>query len=232
MKIKVCGMRNSDNITELVKLTPDYIGFIFYDKSKRFVADFPEIKIPKSIKKVGVFVNETIEEITRKVVQYDLQAVQLHGDETPAFCRELKSKICHSALDAESIENKSEMLNQVQHDKTQIIKAFAVGADFDFSKTTAYEKYCDLFLFDTKGKEYGGNGVKYDWNILRNYKGETPYLLSGGITENDVEVVKELQHSKFAGVDLNSGFEDVPAIKNIEKLNVFINKLKINRQFE
>jgi len=140
-------MRNSKNITDLVTLNPDYIGFIFYGKSKRFVADFPEVTIPKTIKKVGVFVNETIEEIIKKVKEYNLQAVQLHGDESSQYCKALKCQFERSR-------------------ELQIIKAFAVDKDFDFSKTTAYEKHCDMFLFDTKGTAYGGNGVKYDWNIL------------------------------------------------------------------
>jgi phosphoribosylanthranilate isomerase len=202
MKIKVCGMRDSENINELLNLTPDYIGFIFYDKSKRFVADFPEVEIPLSIKIVGVFVNESIDEVVRIVSNYKLDGVQLHGDESVEYCSELNSKL-----------------------SVEVIKAFAVDEDFDFNKTIDYESVCDLFLFDTKGKDYGGNGLKYDWSILKNYKGETPFLLSGGINENDVLVVKEFQHPKFVGVDLNSGFEDAPSQKNIEKLKEFKHKL-------
>lgn len=195
-------MRDSENITELVKLNPDYIGFIFYNKSKRFVTDFPQVSIPSSIKKVGVFVNETIENVINKVSKYQLDAVQLHGDESASFCKELKSKT--------SIE---------------IIKAFAVDEDFDFEKTQEYESNCDMFLFDTKGKDYGGNGIKYDWSILKKYKGDIPFLLSGGINGHDVEAIKKFKHSKFIGIDLNSGFEDAPAFKNIEKLKEFKQKL-------
>ncbi len=211
MKIKVCGMRHSDNIKELVKLSPDYIGFIFYKKSKRFVADFPEVEIPKGIKKVGVFVNETIDEIRNKVNKYNLQAVQLHGDETPIFCKELKCQF----------ERSRELM---------IIKAFAVNAAFDFNETKPYQDSCDVFLFDTKGNDYGGNGIKYDWNILKKYKGKTPYLLSGGISENDVEPIlsfmKGQAFNQCLGVDVNSGFEDSPANKNIEKLKIFLKKVK------
>ena len=205
MKIKVCGMRQAQNIKELINLTPDYIGFIFYDKSKRFVSDFPQVEIPNSIKKVGVFVNESIEEVVLKVLKYKLDAVQLHGDETESYCNELKSKL-----------------------SVDVIKAFAVDENFDFTQIQEYENHCDLFLFDTKGKEYGGNGVKYDWSILKNYKGKTPFLLSGGINENDAEEIlsflRRQESKQCIGVDLNSGFEDVPSQKNIEKLKKFKEK--------
>jgi len=223
MKIKVCGMRDSENITELVKLTPDYIGFIFYDKSKRVVTNFPEVDIPINIKKVGVFVNESIVKIVELVLKHQLNAVQLHGDETAEFCRELKR---HPKLVSGS--HSDEMLKQVQHDEPfTIIKAFSVDKNFDFSITQDYEPYCNLFIFDTKGKGYGGTGLKYDWNILKKYQGETPLLLSGGIGINDVDAVNKFTHSKFIGVDLNSGFEDAPALKNIEKLKRFISEINV-----
>ena len=219
MKIKVCGMRNSENITDLVKLNPDYIGFIFYGKSKRYVKEFPEVTIPKAIKKVGVFVNETIEGIVKKVSTYNLQVVQLHGNETPQYCKTLKCKF-------EPFDSAQDRLVR----ELQIIKAFAIDKDFNFEKTTAYEKYCNLFLFDTKGAAYGGNGVKYDWNILQNYKGKIPYLLSGGISENDAKAILSFQRrqesKKCIGVDVNSGFEDAPAVKNIEKLKKFITNVR------
>jgi phosphoribosylanthranilate isomerase len=219
MKIKVCGMRQAQNVKDLSNLNPDYIGFIFYDKSKRFVADFPEVEIPLSIKKVGVFVNETIEEVARKISKYKLDAVQLHGDENVVYCNELRCLLERSreilGLDSARPDNRIE-----------VIKAFAIDEDFDFNKTIDYESVCDLFLFDTKGKEYGGNGLKYDWSILKNYKGKTPFLLSGGINERDVENIKKFQHSKFVGIDLNSGFEDAPSQKNIEKLKTFFKEVK------
>ncbi len=225
MKIKVCGMRNSNNISELVKLAPDFIGFIFYEKSKRFVIDFPKVKIPKSIKKVGVFVNESIESILKIVLENELDIVQLHGDESAEFCKKLKR---HPELVSGSHNEKNdEMLKRVQHDEVQIIKAFAIDENFDFNITKAYEPYCDLFLFDTKGKGYGGTGIKYDWSVLNNYKGETPFLLSGGITDNDADLVNEFKHPKCIGIDLNSGFEEAPALKNIKKLIAFKSKLNV-----
>ena len=153
-------MRDAENISELIKLKPDYMGFIFYEKSKRFVSNFPEIEIPSEIKKVGVFVNETIDEVIEIAEEYELGAIQLHGNESPEYCEELKVL----------------MIRDVE-----IFKAFSVDDSFDFSITEAYQKMCDYLLFDTKGKEYGGNGVKFNWQVLDSYKGETPFLLSGGI---------------------------------------------------
>ena len=197
MQIKVCGMRDSENISALMTLKPDYIGFIFYDKSKRFVADFAQIEIPSTIKKVGVFVNETIEEIIEKANQHTLDFVQLHGNETPEYC---------SALSAKNIK---------------IIKAFSVDENFDFSAIKPFEKSVSLFLFDTKGNNYGGNGIKFNWELLQNYSGKTPFLLSGGISKNDVAEIKKFKHPAFLGIDINSGFELEPGLKNIEEIKEF-----------
>ncbi len=202
MKIKVCGMRNSENILNLIALKPDFVGFIFYNKSKRFVAGFPQVEFPAEVKKVGVFVNESVSEIIKKVNEHKLDLVQLHGDETPQFCDNLKS-------------------NQA----SKIIKAFSVNESFDFDVTKPYENSCNYFLFDTKGKNYGGNGIKFNWKILQNYKGKIPFLLSGGISVNDVLEVNKINHPKFIGIDVNSGFEIEPALKNIEKLKEFKNNL-------
>jgi phosphoribosylanthranilate isomerase len=201
MKIKVCGMRDKENISGLLALKPDYIGFIFYDKSKRFVADFPQIEIPSSIKKVGVFVNETIEEIIEKANKHTLDFVQLHGNETPEYC---------SALSEKNIK---------------IIKAFSVDENFDFSATKPFEKCVSLFLFDTKGNNYGGNGIKFNWELLQNYTGKTPFLLSGGISKNDAEEIKKIKHPAFLGIDINSGFELEPGLKNIKEIKEFKNRL-------
>ncbi|MDV7185810.1 phosphoribosylanthranilate isomerase [Lutibacter sp. TH_r2] len=200
MKIKVCGMRDAENISELVKLKPDYMGFIFYGKSKRFVSDFPQVEIPSEIKKVGVFVNESFDEVIEIVEKNKLDAIQLHGNESPDYCEELKVL----------------MIRPVE-----IFKAFSVDDNFDFSKTLAYQKCCDYLLFDTKGKEYGGNGVKFNWQVLDNYKGETPFLLSGGIAKVDAAEIKNISHKAFAGIDINSGFEIEPALKNIKDIKEF-----------
>ena len=201
MKIKVCGMRDSKNISELMTLKPDFIGFIFYDKSLRYVTDFPQIEIPLSTKKVGVFVNETIEHIVEKVNQYQLDFVQLHGNETVTYCKEL-------ALH-----------------KIKTIKAFSVDEQFDFSALKPFEKHVSLFLFDTKGENYGGNGIKFNWDLLQKYTGKTPFLLSGGITKNEVEEIKKFKHSAFLGIDINSGFEIEPGLKNTDEIKEFKSRL-------
>ena len=201
MQIKVCGMRDKENISGLLALKLDYIGFIFYDKSKRFVADFPQIEIPSSIKKVGVFVNETIKEIIEKANKHTLDFVQLHGNETPEYCSALSAK------------------------KIKIIKAFSVDENFDFSATKLFEKHVSLFLFDTKGNNYGGNGIKFNWELLQNYSGKTPFLLSGGISKNDSEEIKKFKHPSFLGIDINSGFELEPGLKNIKEIKEFKNLL-------
>ena len=224
MKIKVCGMRDAENISELIKLEPDYIGFIFYSKSKRFVTNFPKIEIPSKIKKVGVFVNESIETVLEIVQNHQLDAVQLHGNETPEYIDELRKVICHSEQSEESI--KSEILRFTQNDKEiELFKAFSLDDNFDFTKTEAYQKVCDYLLFDTKGKDYGGNGVKFNWQILDNYKGELPYMLSGGITKDDsqaiVSFLRRQESEKCIGVDINSGFEIEPALKNIANIKEF-----------
>lgn len=200
MKIKVCGMRDTNNILELIKLKPDYMGFIFYEKSKRFVTNFPEVKIPSEIKKVGVFVNETIDKVIEIAEKYKLEAIQLHGNESLEYIEELIVLLIR---------------------KVEIFKAFSVDDTFDFSKTDAYQKACDFLLFDTKGKDYGGNGVKFNWQILENYKGTTPFLLSGGISKVDASEIKKISHKAFVGIDINSGFEIEPALKNIANIKEF-----------
>ncbi|PIQ21829.1 MAG: N-(5'-phosphoribosyl)anthranilate isomerase, partial [Cytophagales bacterium CG18_big_fil_WC_8_21_14_2_50_42_9] len=159
--LKVCGMRDKDNIQELIHLKPDWLGLIFYPKSARFVekvlaADDVK-KIPPTVKKVGVFVNEDFETIREKIDTYNLDAVQLHGEESPDLCRRL------TAADV------------------TVIKAFSVDDAFNFAKLAPYEGACDYYLFDTKGQQYGGNGTTFNWEILANYTGQTPFFLSGGL---------------------------------------------------
>ncbi|NLP59113.1 phosphoribosylanthranilate isomerase [Lutibacter sp. B1] len=213
MKIKVCGMRDIENISNLLVLKPDFIGFIFYEKSKRFIKDIPQIDFPKKTKKVGVFVNESIENVIDKINKFQLNLVQLHGSESPEYCRELR----HSELISES-------------HSFEIIKAFSVDEKFNFSATIPYNIYCKYFLFDTKGENYGGNGVKFNWNILQNYKGETPFLLSGGIAKNDVKQIlsflRRHESKRCIGIDINSGFEIEPGLKNLEDIKEFKNNLK------
>ena len=195
-KIKICGMKYSENILEVSQLLPDYLGFIFYEKSSRFFdGEIPEIS--KSIKKVGVFVNATLEEIKSKIKKHDLDLIQLHGNETPEFCSNLKQ---------ESIE---------------VIKVFSVDDDFDFQILEAYENVCDYFLFDTKGKLHGGNGFTFNWQILENYKSKKPLFLSGGIGIEEIAKIKTLNLPIFA-IDVNSKFEMEPGLKNINKLKLMV----------
>ena len=213
MKIKVCGLREPDNISEVLALGVDYVGFIFYQKSKRFVG---KTKLAEWIaaneeafgatKKVGVFVNAELDYILNAVHDYKLDYVQLHGDESPGYCRELKLLWSVSTLR-----------------KAQLIKAFSITPDFDFRETYAYADSCPLFIFDTGGQtEKGGTGKKWDWAKLNEYEGLVPFLLSGGIGPLDGDDVKALDHPQLRGVDLNSAFETEPGVKDVAKLKMFL----------
>ena len=202
MQVKICGMRNPENIAELIKLDIDYIGYIFYDKSLRNVTQNLNVKIPNNIKKVGVFVNESITNIRTKITEYQLDVVQLHGDESPEFCREL------------------------QELKILVMKAFSVHDAFDFTQLDAYVANCDMFLFDSKGEQRGGNGTTFNWEILMRYKYETPFLLSGGIGLGHIDDVLQLKIPNMIGIDVNSGFEIVSGIKDIEKVKIMVDKIR------
>jgi phosphoribosylanthranilate isomerase len=193
MLLKVCGLKYPENIKQVAQLKPDFMGFIFYPESKRFVGDdFIMPAISPEIKKVGVFVNAPVSYIIDKVDEYKLDLIQLHGDESPAYC---------------------EVLNHV----IPVIKAFGVDEVFDFKILTPYEKVCSYFLFDTKTKEYGGSGKQFDWAYLEKYDSILPFFLSGGIGQ---EEIKKVQGSTFKvlSVDVNSKFEIEPGLKDIEKL--------------
>ena len=203
LHIKVCGMRDHGNIADLVALAPNYLGFIFFPGSSRFLGkDFQMPEIPHSIKKTGVFVNEELELVSEKVRQYGLNAVQLHGEETPAYCEDLKKD-----------------LTQIE-----VIKAFRIREELNTAQIQSYAGPCDTFLFDTKGKLYGGTGKKFNWDLLKNYEGETPFFLSGGLGPDDLPLLQAFAHPAWKGIDLNSGFETAPAFKDIEKLKTFISK--------
>lgn len=207
MKLKICGMKYPDNILEVGALLPDYMGFIFWEKSARyFDGTIPELI--HTIKKTGVFVNETVDTILSKAEKYHLQAVQLHGEESAEFCQELKSKI-DSKIDV----------------TIEIIKSFAVGENFDFEILTPFENVCDYFLFDTKGKLPGGNGTAFDWKILENYKSEKPFFLSGGIGIEEIPAIKALKLPVYA-IDVNSKFEIEPGLKNKNLLKKFQKNIK------
>jgi len=213
MRIKVCGMKFQENIEAVAALQPDYMGFIFYEKSARFF-DGQIPSLPKNIKKVGVFVDASLEYILEKIIEYDLQAVQLHGKESSAFCDALKRH-------PEFISG----FHQVE-----IIKVFSIKETFDFSVLQAYETVCDYFLFDTKGKNPGGNGYTFNWEVLKNYPSTKPYFLSGGIglveVDNLVTFLKNKKSNYCYAIDINSKFEIKPGLKDIDRLKEFKNKLK------
>jgi len=200
-------MKYPDNIREVAKLSPDYMGFIFYSKSKRFVGDdFVMPEISSGIKKVGVFVNERVEVILDKVRKYGLDFVQLHGDEPPAFCKELRARV-------------------------KIIKAFGLPSgteqskdSFSFDVLNEYADFCDYFLFDTRTAEYGGSGQKFDRNLLQKYKLSKPFFISGGIDLGESAGLRS-QDSRLFALDVNSKFETEPGLKDIYKLTLLRNEL-------
>ena len=195
-------MKFTGNREAVEQLPVDLLGYIFYPPSKRYVGESPQPGLFNSAKpKVGVFVDENAFEILGLAKNLGLEWIQLHGKENPKTCRLLKKQ------------------------GLKIIKAFRVDEDFDFSKTTPFEGAADYFLFDTKTNLPGGSGKKFNWEILKKYTGETPFFLSGGIGPEDVDEIKKVEHKNLAGIDLNSGFEDEPGVKNIEKLKKFINQI-------
>ena len=187
------------------------MGFIFWPKSSRYVAEMPSY-LPTKCKRVGVFVDASIGDVMTIAEQYQLDIIQLHGQESPSYITQLISHL-------------SRLRN------VKIIKAFNIATAIDFEATKRYEDYVDYFLFDTKGKSVGGNGEKFDWSVLSSYKGQTPYLLSGGIGPDDAERLSSefspLYSKPCAGLDLNSRFESAPGYKNVDTLKAFIKELNI-----
>ncbi len=199
--IKVCGMREAENILSVEALGVDLMGFIFYPKSPRYVEKLPA-SMPSKCGRVGVFVNESRGFIARKIEEFGLDYVQLHGAESAEFCHSIKAL------------------------GVKVIKAFSLDESFDFEAVEPYSEHCELFVFDTKCSGYGGSGEQFDWSLLNRYSGQTPFLLSGGITAESIEELKQFNHPRLAGYDLNSRFEISPAVKCVERLNNFLGKLK------
>jgi len=205
IKIKVCGMRDANNIMQVADVHPDFMGFIFYPPSPRFVGvdfDIPN-EFPKDIKRVGVFVNETSSRVAELARKNQLDFLQLHGDESVEYCLELKNA------------------------GFGVIKVFRVDVDFDFNQTDIYSEVVNYFLFDTKGKYYGGNALKFDWALLKKYDQKIPFFLSGGIDSKDVNTILELEGMNLVAIDINSGVEQSPGLKDIIKLSEVINKIRI-----
>ncbi len=217
MKVKVCGLRNPENITEVLDLGVEYVGFIFHEASKRHAEDNQLAEwltnndvLFTETARVGVFVNAGMDTILNTVHDYHLDYVQLHGEESPGYCRELQLLWSASTLRS-----------------AKLIKAFSVDENFNFQDTAAYADTCSLFIFDTGGQQaHGGTGVKWNWQLLENYKGATPFLLSGGIGPQDVRRVQLVDHPQLVGVDLNSKFETAPGLKNTMHLQGFIAGLR------
>ena len=202
MKWKVCGMREPENITALSALQPDYLGFIFWAPSSRYVRETTP-SLEKNIKKTGVFVDASVDYIQTSIGTHQLQAVQLHGQETPAYCE------------------------LIQNFGVEVIKAFSVKETFDFTTLDPYETHCDYYLFDTKGALPGGNGHVFDWTLLKDYPSQKPFFLSGGIGPEHVAEIKALLKTDLPlhAIDVNSKFELSPGEKNIELVNAFKKQL-------
>ncbi len=200
--LKVCGMKH--NTLDVAQLKPDYLGFIFFEKSKRNYDQAAIETLPEGIKKVGVFVDASIEFALDKIQQFQFDVIQLHGSETPEYCKALQTDI-----------------------NVELWKVFSIKDHFDFSVLEAYEAVVDKFLFDTKGKEKGGNGYTFDWSVLNEYPSQKPFMLSGGIGLDEIPAVNELKKTTLplAGIDVNSKFEDEPGLKNIDLLKSLIKEL-------
>lgn len=195
MKLKICGMKDWDNILAVVEYKPDYLGFIFFKESPRYVGeDFQMPSLPEFVKKVGVFVNENPEAVLEKVEKYSLDYVQLHGRESVKDCDRFRFK------------------------GTGVIKVFSVDDEFDFSATKEYENAVDFFLFDTKGKYYGGNAQVFDWEKLKTYNYSVPFFLSGGLSLENIDKVKSLSGMNIHALDFNSGVELKPGVKDVKKV--------------
>jgi phosphoribosylanthranilate isomerase len=203
IKMKVCGMRDRSNILQVLDLQPDFMGFIFYRGTPRFVGD--DFAIPPasfgSTKRVGVFVNETTEQIMKTARNFQLDYVQLHGGETVSQCAELKDY------------------------GVGVIKVFSVDDKMNFNTTNEYKTVADYFLFDTKGKYFGGNAARFHWEILSRYDQQVPFLLSGGISPQHVEEIKMLDGLNLMAIDVNSGVEISPAFKDVNKIKEIKAKL-------
>lgn len=206
LKIKVCGLRDVKNVKSVIKATPDIMGFIFYPGSYRYIGENPETilfsQIPPEIIKTGVFVNEDASDVYKIINRFSLNAVQFHGLESTDYCR------------------------QFRKDGFITIKTFGIEAGFDFNRLIPYMDDCDYFLFDTKTGGFGGSGKKFDWSILDDYRFDKPFFLSGGICFDDIQEIKNLRHNELYAIDINSGFEFSPGIKNTALIKLFIDEIR------
>jgi len=207
MKIKVCGMRDPQNIRAVEALGIDIMGFIFWPQSSRYAGEKPGY-LPESCLRAGVFVDAAQQDILKAVAAFRLDIIQLHGHETPGEVAALRESVA------------------VVNPAIMITKSLAVAQVQDLEQAADYESVCDAFLFDTKGELPGGNGSQFDWSLLDNYKGRLRFLLSGGIGPGDADRVRAFRHPACAGIDLNSRFETAPGLKDVDSLKTFIEKLR------
>ena len=207
MIVKVCGMREAENIRAIEALGVDWMGFIFWEHSSRCVSQRPAY-LPEKAKRVGVFVDAPLDVVCQHVESFGLDVVQLHGSELPAYLHDLRKALAGAVL---------------------IVKAFSIATRDDLLQTSLYEGLADYFLFDTKAQLVGGNGRKFDWSVLAHYDGSTPFLLSGGIGPDDTSRLSAFSHPRLAGIDLNSRFEISPALKNVELLKQFLYDIQQNQ---
>ncbi|MEE9439233.1 MAG: phosphoribosylanthranilate isomerase [Saprospiraceae bacterium] len=207
LKIKVCGNQNQNNTLDVIKLNPDMMGFIFFKPSSRYCnpndLDIYINAVDSDILKIGVFVNESVENVLQITKQLNLDIIQLHGDETVDYCTQID-------LNTEA----------------KIIKVFRIDDRFNFDQTALFLEVCDYYLFDTKTIKYGGSGKKFNWQTLNQYTAQKPFILSGGITPNDLNKILDINHNQLIGIDINSGFESCPGIKDIDKLSKFISEIR------
>ncbi len=204
LKLKICGMKQASNILEVATLQPDYMGFIFYNRSPRFISELSAELIsyvPSSIRTTGVFVNEDLAIVKAYILKYKLKAVQLHGDESVEFCAAIKET------------------------GAEVIKAFGVGVGFDFKQVEAYLPVVDFLLFDTQTPAHGGSGKVFDWTLLSQYTFNKPYFLSGGIDLSHVATINAINDPRLYAIDVNSRFELEPGLKNVDKLKELIQQL-------
>ena len=201
MMIKVCGMRDAKNIQEVESVGIDLMGFICWERSPRYVSEVPAY-LP-NCERVGVFVNPTLDVIQERIKAFDFSYIQLHGNESPESCKTVQEKT-----------------------KLKVIKAISISSKEDLALANQYNGFVDLFLFDTKCSTFGGSGKQFSWDILSDYRGSLPFLLSGGIGPEDAERLSKFHHPKCIGFDINSRFELEPGIKDTEKIKSFISTIR------
>jgi phosphoribosylanthranilate isomerase len=206
IKVKVCGMCDPLNVKEIGETKPDFMGFIFFSGSPRYVGEDPDMtlyhNVPHNVKKIGVFMNEGNHKILNLSIRNGLDMIQLHGNESPVSCLQLKLA------------------------GLSVIKAFNIDQKFNFDNLRPFMPVCDYFLFDAKSEKPGGSGCKFNWGKLTEYKLDKPFFLSGGISSEDMGEIKSIENSSFFAVDINSRFEIAPGIKNAEAVNNFIMEIK------